>query len=170
MYVKLKKKTIIENLYLNPTQTNKDDIAQELTDITGLNFVDPLIKRFLKVGNEPVMSEYYDIRGIEKKLENSMQYHIKTAIIKMSKGNYNFNANEIEALKYNGKGLTENNFFLEMLVNQAGGSELLQEWITGTKKEREMILMAIKNTYSINANTEINLKKPDKLKLKKEEK
>ena len=149
---------------------NKDDIAQELTDITGLNFVDPLIKRFLKVGNEPVMSEYYDIRGIEKKLENSMQYHIKTAIIKMSKGNYNFNANEIEALKYNGKGLTENNFFLEMLVNQAGGSELLQEWITGTKKEREMILMAIKNTYSINANTEINLKKPDKLKLKKEEK
>ena len=33
-----------------------------------------------------------------------------------------------------------------------------------------MILMAIKNTYSINANTEINLKKPDKLKLKKEEK
>ena len=57
-----------------------------------------------------------------------------------------------------------------MLVNQAGGSELLQEWITGDKKEREMILMAIKNTYSINPKTEINMKKPDKLKLKKDEK
>ena len=148
----------------------KDDIAQELTDITNLPFIDPIIKRFLKVGNNPIMSEYYDIKGIEKKLENSMQYHTKTAIMKMSEGNYDFTQEEQDALILTGDGLKNNNFFLEMLVNQAGGSELINEWITGTKKERLMILQAIKNAYNINPELKINLKKPDKLKLKKDEK
>ena len=78
------------------------------------------------------MSEYYDIKGIEKKLENSMQYHTKMAIMKMSEGNYDFTQEEQEALVLNGANLKNNNFFLEMLVNQSGGSQLINEWITGT--------------------------------------
>ena len=147
----------------------KDDIAQELTDLTGLPFIDPVIKRFLKVGNNPVMSKYYDYKGIEKKLENSMQYHAKMAIMKMSEGNYDFTQDEQDALVLTGDGLKNNTFFLEMLVNQSGGSELINEWITGNKKERLMILQAIKNAYNINPELKINLKKPDKLKLKKKE-
>ena len=147
----------------------KDDIAQELTDITGLPFIDPVIKRFLKVGNNPIMSEYYDIKGVEKKLENNMQYHTKTAIMKMSEGNYDFTKDEEQALILTGDSLKNNNFFLEMLVNQSGGSELINEWITGDKKDRQMILMAIKRAYDTNPNLKINTKKPDKLKLKKKE-
>jgi hypothetical protein len=99
-----------------------------------------------------------------------MQYHTKMAIMKMSEGNFDFTQEEQEALVLTGDSLKNNNFFLEMLVNQSGGSELINEWITGTKKERLMILQAIKNAYSINPELKIKMKKPDKLKLKKDEK
>ena len=56
------------------------------------------------------MSEYYDIKGVEKKLENSMQYHTKMAIMKMSEGNFDFTQDEQEALVLSGANLKNNNF------------------------------------------------------------
>tara|TARA_X000001388_G_scaffold54179_1_gene39755 strand:- start:304 stop:7293 length:6990 start_codon:yes stop_codon:yes gene_type:complete len=139
----------------------KDDIAEELTDLTGMPFIDPLIKKFLKVGNEPVMDEFNELNEIEKNLENEVRYELKNAIYKMQEGNFNFTKAEQEALVLY-PDLTHNNLFLEQMSDQAGVSELLKAWITADKKERLLLLKAIKNVVNANPDYEIKFKNDKK--------
>ena len=139
----------------------KDDIAKEMTELTGLPFVDPLIQKFLKVGDNVLLDEFYDLKGVEKGLEQSIRYDLKTALHKMGDGNFDFTKGEQEALTLY-PDLKNNKIFLEQLSNQAGGTELIKAWITGDKKDRMLILQALKNVVNNNPDYEIKFKSDKK--------
>ena len=84
----------------------------------------------------------------------------------MGDGIFDFTKAEQEALVLY-PDLKNNKVFLEQLSNQAGGTELIKAFITGDKKDRLLILQALKNVVNNNPDYEIKFKsdkKNDKVK------
>ena len=79
----------------------------------------------------------------------------------MGDGNFDFTKGEQEALTLY-PDLKNNKIFLEQLSNQAGGTELIKAWITGDKKDRMLILQALKNVVNNNPDYEIKFKSDKK--------
>ena len=128
----------------------EDGIVTEYEHMTGFPLIDPLINRFLKVGNDPVMDIYYDHKNIENRIMTNMQYHMRTAIDKIVQGgNYEFTKQEQMAIQFT-PDITNNSYFMEQLGNQIEATELLKEWMMADTKERLMILKAIKKVQQKN--------------------
>ena len=136
----------------------KKDIAKEYTNITGFPLVDPLIERFLKVGENPVVDEYYNIKNVENRLLNLKQYDLRTAIDKIATGKIDeLTANEKQALVLTPQ-LANNTYFIENISNAAEISELLQIFLTGDTKDRAMALKAMKKIMGSAPDLEFNFK------------
>ena len=137
----------------------KDEIISEYEEMTGFPLVDQLISRFLKVGDHPVMDEYYDIKNIEKSLYNTQQYDLREGIDKLLDGRGNeLTDSEKQAMIMN-PSFAQNTYFMEQLCNAAECGELIKEFINADKKERAMLLQAIINVTEQNPNYEIKFKK-----------
>jgi len=136
----------------------KKDIAKEYTNITGFPLIDPLIERFLKVGENPVVDEYYNIKNVENRLLNLKQYDLRTAIDKIATGKIDeLTANEKQALVLTPQ-LANNTYFIENISNAAEISELLQIFLTGDTKDRAMALKAMKKIMGSAPDLEFNFK------------
>ena len=137
----------------------KDDIVSEYEEMTGFPLADQLISRFLKVGDNPVMDEYYDIQNVEKSLYNTQQYDLRTGIDKLLDGRGNeLTDNEKQAMIMNPT-FAQSDHIMEQLCNSADCSELIKEFMIADKKERAMLLQAIINVMEQNPNYEIKFKK-----------
>ena len=137
----------------------KNEAIKDFENITGIPIlVDPLISRFFKVGDNPIVSKYHENKKLEDKLLTSTRVKAKLWIDKALSGRVDEITEEERIAITLTSDLADNEYLLRTILNAGEVSELLQELLMADAKEREMIIISIEQVLAQKNKQEIDKK------------
>jgi len=136
------------------------EVSSELEELLDMPVVGRILNRFVKIGNNPIVGFIENSEGGLQQFEKEnaqVTLDFKEAIKNLTTGEP-LNEKHKIALVIRGEALKTNKLLIERLSQQAGGTVLLQEFLTETdsKKQAIMIMKLVEfiektdNTYPIN--------------------
>ena len=139
---------------------NFEEISSELEEMLDMPVVGRILNRFVKIGNNPIVGYMENSEGGLQQYEKEnaqVTLDFKEAIVNLTTGEPLTNKHKM-ALLARSESLKTNKLLIDRLSQMAGGTVLLQDFLTETdsKKQAIMIMKLVEfiektdNTYPIN--------------------
>jgi len=136
------------------------EISSELEEMLDMPVVGRILNRFVKIGNNPIIGYMENSEGGLQQYEKEnaqVTLDFKEAIVNLTTGEPLTNKHKM-ALLARSESLKTNNLLIDRLSQMAGGTVLLQDFLTETdsKKQAIMVMKLVEfiektdNTYPIN--------------------